>query len=135
MTETSSRLRSRTPLVVASFALDVAAVVVFAATGRNTHEHGLTVGGVLITAAPFLAGTLIGWLALRSWRQPASLWPTGVVVWLATVVLGLALRGLAGGGLAVSFQIVAFLVLGALLVGWRAIAAVFMKLRFGRPVE
>jgi hypothetical protein len=133
--ETSPRLRAGLPLVAGSLALDLAAIVIFAAAGRNTHEHGLAAAGILITAAPFLIGALIGWAALRAWRRPTALWPTGVGVWLAAVVLGLALRGLAGGGLALSFQIVTFLVLGALLLGWRALAALFIKLRFRRRVE
>jgi hypothetical protein len=133
--ETSPRLRAGRPLAVGALALDLAAIVIFAAAGRNTHEHGLAVAGILLTATPFLIGALIGWAALRAWRRPTALWPTGVVVWLAAVVVGLALRGLAGGGLALSFQIVTFLVLGALLLGWRALAALFMKLRFGRRVE
>jgi hypothetical protein len=135
VTETSPRLRAGIPLAAASIALDLTAVVIFAAAGRNTHEHGLALTGILITASPFLAGALVGWLASRAWRRPAALWPTGVAVWLAAVALGLALRGLAGGGLALSFQIVAFLVLGALLLGWRAAAALFIKLRFARRVE
>jgi hypothetical protein len=135
VTETSPRLRAGRLLAAGALALDLAAIVIFAAAGRNTHEHGLAVAGILLTATPFLIGALIGWAALRAWRRPTALWPTGVVVWLAAVVVGLALRGLAGGGLALSFQIVTFLVLGALLLGWRALAALFMKLRFGRRVE
>lgn len=135
VTETSPRLHAGLPLVAGSLALDLAAVVLFAAAGRNTHEHGLAVVGVLLTAAPFLIGALIGWAVVRGWRRPIALWPTGVAVWLAAVVLGLALRGLAGGGLAVSFQVVTFLVLGALLLGWRALATLFVKLRFSRRVE
>ncbi|MFT4469608.1 DUF3054 domain-containing protein [Arthrobacter sulfonylureivorans] len=135
MTETSPRLHAGLPLAAGSLALDLAAIVLFAAAGRNTHEHGLAVVGILLTAAPFLIGALIGWAVVRGWRRPIALWPTGVAVWLAAVVLGLALRGLAGGGLAVSFQIVTFLVLGALLLGWRALATLFIKLRFRRRVE
>jgi hypothetical protein len=109
-------------------------VVLFAAIGRDTHEHGLNVLGILLTAAPFAGGAAIGWLLGRAWRSPLALWPAAVVVWLSTVVFGLLLRGLAGGGLAVSFQIVTLLVLGFLLVGWRLIAALVMKVRKSRTL-
>ncbi|MFD1211698.1 DUF3054 domain-containing protein [Arthrobacter sp. GCM10027362] len=108
---------------------DLAAVVVFAALGRETHEHGLDPAGVLLTAAPFLAGTLIGWLLSRAWRRPLAAWPIGVVIWLCAVVFGLLLRGAAGGGLALPFQIVTLITLCVFLVGWRLVAALVTKLR------
>jgi hypothetical protein len=102
--------------------LDLAVVVLFAALGRDTHERGLDAVGVLATAWPFLAAAGAGWLVMRAWRRPWALWPTGVVVWLLTVVGGLALRGLTGGGLAFSFQVVTFAVLGVFILGHRLIA-------------
>jgi hypothetical protein len=118
----------------AALIADLAAVVVFAALGRETHEHGVDPAGVLLTAAPFLAGAAIGWLLVRAWRRPLAVWPTGVVVWLCAVVLGLLLRGAAGGGLALPFQIVTFITLCAFLVGWRAVAVLVTKLRGVRTV-
>ena len=43
-------------------ALDLVAVLVFALVGRRSHAHGITLGGVLETAAPFLCGTAAGYL-------------------------------------------------------------------------
>ena len=105
-----------------ALAADLAAVVAFAATGRRSHAEGLTVAGVAQTAWPFLAGTLVGWLLVRGWRRPAALTPTGVVVWLCTVVVGMALRKATSAGVAASFVAVATLVTGAMLLGWRAVA-------------
>ena len=105
--------------------LDLALVTVFAALGRQSHEHGLTPAGVLATALPFLVACLLGWAAARAWRSPAGLWPTGVVLWLVTAGAGLGIRALTGGGTATSFMVVTFLVLGAFLLGsrlaWRAV--------------
>jgi hypothetical protein len=103
-------------------AADVAAVVVFAVAGRNAHDASSGAGTVLTIAAPFLIGLLVGWIvSWRGGREPAA--PrTGVVVWVATVVIGLVLRRTVWDrGVAVSFVIVTALVLGALLVGWRAL--------------
>jgi hypothetical protein len=102
-------------------ALDVVAVLVFAAVGRRSHAEDDTVAGVLGTAWPFLAGTAVGWLLSRAWARPVPVRPTGVVVWLSTVVVGMVLRRLTGEGTAASFVVVALVVLGAFLVGWRAV--------------
>lgn len=117
------RTRSRTP---AALAADVVCVVVFCAIGRRSHAEGLTVAGVAETAWPFLTGTAVGWLLARAWRRPAALLPTGVVVWVSTVVIGMLLRKLTGQGTATSFVVVASLTTAALLLGWRAIARSFV---------
>jgi peptidoglycan/LPS O-acetylase OafA/YrhL len=100
--------------------VDVVAVLVFCAVGRRSHDEGLVLGGVATTAWPFLTGTVIGWLASRGWRRPAAVAPTGVVVWLCTVVVGMALRKASSAGVAASFVVVAATVTAVLLLGWRA---------------
>jgi hypothetical protein len=105
-----------------AIAADVAAVVVFAVAGRNAHDETSGAGTVLTIAAPFVIGLLVGWIV--SWRagsEPTA--PrTGLVVWAATVVVGLVLRRTVWDrGVALSFVVVTALVLGALLVGWRAL--------------
>jgi hypothetical protein len=113
------RPRNRVP---AALAADVVCVLVFCAIGRRSHAEGLTVAGVAQTAWPFLAGTSLGWLLARAWRRPVALLPTGVTVWVATVVVGMLLRKVSGQGTAASFIVVATLTTEALLLGWRAIA-------------
>ena len=101
---------------------DLACVVVFTALGRRNHAEGLTVAGVADTAWPFLTGTVLGWLISRGWRRPTAIAPTGLVVWLCTVTVGMALRKATGAGIALSFVAVAFLVTALLMLGWRAVA-------------
>lgn len=101
--------------------VDVVLILVFAASGRRTHEHGVSVLGVLETAWPFLTAYALAALVLRTWRSPSVLWPTAVVLWLATVAGGLLLRAVSGEGVALSFQIVTLLVLGAFLALPRAV--------------
>ncbi|GAB7066901.1 DUF3054 domain-containing protein [Mycobacterium hodleri] len=105
--------------VAASAAADALCVLVFCAIGRRSHAEGITVAGVAETAWPFLAGTAIGWAAARAWRRPTTLAPTGVVVWLSTVVVGMALRKATSAGTALSFVVVASLSTAILLLGWR----------------
>jgi peptidoglycan/LPS O-acetylase OafA/YrhL len=105
---------------LAYLVVDVFAVLVFCAVGRRSHDEGVSITGVAATAWPFLAGTLIGWLASRGWRRPTAVVPTGVVVWLSTVVVGMVLRKATSAGVAVSFVVVASSVTAVLLLGWRA---------------
>jgi hypothetical protein len=97
--------------------------VVFCAIGRRSHAEGITVAGVAETAWPFLAGTLTGWLLSRGWQRPTSLVPTGIAVWIATVVVGMLLRKVTSAGVAGSFIVVASIVTAVLLLGWRAALA------------
>ena len=98
---------------------DVACVLLFCAIGRRSHAEGITPTGVAQTAWPFLSGTAVGWLAARAWRRPAAPSPTGVVIWLATVVVGMSLRRATSAGTALSFVVVATLSTATLLLGWR----------------
>ncbi len=114
---------------LASAVADVVAVLVFCAVGRRSHDEGLSVSGVATTAWPFLSGTVVGWLASRGWRRPAVVAPTGVVVWLCTVVVGMLLRKATSAGVAASFVVVAASVTAVLLLGWRAVAGVILRCR------
>ena len=114
-------MRSRR--VVTALVIDVVCVLVFCAVGRRSHAEGVTVAGVAHTAWPFLIGTGVGWLVSRGWRRPTAITPTGVVVWLCTVGVGMVLRKASSQGVAVSFVVVASLVTALLLVGWRGAAA------------
>ena len=110
-----------------ALAADAVCVVVFCTIGRRSHAEGLTVAGIAETAWPFLAGTGVGWLLSRAWRRPAALAPTGVTVWVTTVVVGMLLRKASGQGTAVAFIVVASLSTAVLLLGWRAAVGVLSR--------
>jgi hypothetical protein len=112
-------LRRRQPL--GWLGVDVACVLLLCAVGRRSHDEGLTVAGVATTAWPFLSGTALGWLAARAWRDPTAVLPTGAVVWLCTVAVGMLLRKATSAGMAASFVAVAATVTALLLLGWRAV--------------
>jgi hypothetical protein len=113
-------------------ALDVAAVLVFVAIGRTSHDHGVSAGGMASTSWPFLAGLAVGWVAIRAWRQPVALVPTGVGVWLSCVAVGMVLRVVAGQGTALAFIAVALAFLALELLGWRLLARVGSRSPAGR---
>jgi len=106
---------------------DVVCVVVFCTIGRRSHAEGITLAGVAETAWPFLTGTAVGWLAARAWRQPSALAPTGLIIWLSTVAIGMLLRKATSQGTAISFVVVASLVTAILLLGWRGVAAALAR--------
>ena len=125
----SDRASVGTASVLVALVVDAALVVVFAVVGRSSHAEGLDVAGVWGTAWPFLAGLGVGWLAARAWRHPLAVWPTGVIVWATTLVVGMLLRLVTGQGTAVAFIVVAAFTLAVLLLGWRAIAWAVIRLR------
>lgn len=102
---------------------DVVGVLVFSAIGRRSHAEGLTAAGVAETAWPFLVGTAVGWLVSRGWRAPTAVVPTGLVVWVCTVAVGMLLRKATSAGVAVSFVVVASAATAIVLLGWRVGAA------------
>ncbi|MFG1934170.1 DUF3054 domain-containing protein [Mycobacterium sp. NPDC048908] len=102
---------------------DVICVIVFCTIGRRSHAEGLTVSGIAQTAWPFLVGTVVGWLLVGAWRRPYTVVPTGLVVWICTVVVGMLLRKSTSAGVQTSFVVVASVATAVLLLGWRAAAA------------
>lgn len=107
--------------------VDILLIILFALLGRREHEHGLDLGGILWTALPFIIGYLVMLAVSRPWKTISSLWPTGVLVWLGTVALGIATRLALNSTAAVSFVMVATIVLGLFLMGRRAITFFIAK--------
>jgi hypothetical protein len=106
------------PALVA-LATDALCVVVFCTIGRRSHAECLNVTGIAETAWPFLVGTGVGWLLARGWRRPQAVVPTGLMVWVCTVAVGMLLRKATSQGVAPSFIVVASLSTAVLLLGWR----------------
>ena len=115
--------------ITASALLDVAFVLLFTALGRGSHARAATLDGLWQTAWPFLAALALTWMIALVWRRPAAVLRSGLPVWAGTVALGLALRVLfTDGGGALPFVLVTAATLGAMLVGWRLVAALIARL-------
>ena len=116
--------------IVAGAALaDAVLILVFAAVGRDAHQRGDVITGVLLTAWPFLAGAAAGWLVTRAWRQPLSVRRAGVGVWLGSLAGGMLLRAVTGQTVVLPFVVVALLSLGVLLLGYRLVLAAVRRRR------
>ncbi len=107
--------------------LDTAAVVGFVALGRRTHDLDPGLGGLVISAAPFLIALAMAWALLRVWQRPAS--PLiGVGVWSITALGGLGLRiSVFAGTAATAFVIVTVATTALMLIGWRLVATALQR--------
>ncbi|MGJ3191104.1 DUF3054 domain-containing protein [Paenarthrobacter nitroguajacolicus] len=119
----SSPSRTWIPAAIA----DLLLILVFAAMGRDAHARGDIVSGAFATAWPFLAGAAIGWVVLRTWRAPWALWPSGVGIWIGAVLVGMLLRAVTGQTVVLPFVLVALISLGVFLLGYRAVAALIIR--------
>jgi cytochrome bd-type quinol oxidase subunit 1 len=118
--------------ITVALVLDVIAITVFVAAGRRTHDQEPGLLGVFTTAAPFLIALAIGWIVSRAWRRPFAV-VTGVIVWVATIAIGMPLRNLVfDRGTATSFVLVATGFTFATLVGWRLVALFLERSRRAR---
>ncbi len=126
----SDRVRSRSSArsTVGSLVADVLTVLLFVSIGRHVHDHGVNLAGIASTSWPFLAGLVVGWLAVAGRREPTTL-VAGSVVWLSCVLVGMALRVVSGQGIALAFVVVALGFLGALLMGWRGLVGLSRRRR------
>lgn len=107
--------------------LDAALIVLFALLGRTEHEHGLGLGGILLTALPFLIAYVIMTVVSKPRVTINKIWPTGILVWLGTVAVGMALRILMGKTAAISFVMVTLVVLAVFLLGRRVVATMIAR--------
>jgi hypothetical protein len=121
---------TRRAAITAAMATDAAVVVVFAAIGRRSHDEPGGVGRVLGTAAPFLVGLAVAWIAVglgkrARGRDDRLLVPAdGVGLALVTTAVGLVLRRtLWDRGTAATFAVVAAAFLTAGMTGWRAVVS------------
>ena len=102
---------------------DVAVIIAFVAIGREEHNSGSSIAGVLETAAPFLIALAIGWLATRAWQNPTGI-GRGLGISLVTILAGMNLRHYVfDDGTATAFIVVASAFTLAGLAGWRLVAS------------
>nr|WP_206037206.1 MULTISPECIES: DUF3054 domain-containing protein [unclassified Rhodococcus (in: high G+C Gram-positive bacteria)] len=110
---------------------DVVLILVFAALGRSSHEEVLDLVGLARTAWPFLGGLTVGWFLVawlyRDKFDAFAAAPTGLLVWVSTLVGGMLLRAATGQGTATAFILVATGFLGVTLIGWRLLARVVRR--------
>ena len=100
---------------------DIIAVLVFAVLARAAHG-GLGLAQIADTFWPFAIGALVGTgIATVALRGAGGTIRYGVIVWLVTVLTGLAIWAARHAAAPhISFIIVATTMSGLLLLGWRA---------------
>ena len=128
------RYRQNPRKVALAVAADIVSILAFVILGRNTHDEGNAVTSTLIVALPFVIGAAVGWLISKAWWNSMAAVPTGVIVWISTLVVGLPLRrfvfdGDGERGTAVAFVIVATLFTCLFMIGWRLVATELLRRR------
>lgn len=119
---------------IAILLVDWLAILLFIFGGLDSHDRQQTLGTLVIVAWPFLVARMVALPLVRG--RAEALWPAGIVAWLVTWALGIALRALVGDGTALPFVLVTAGMLGALLLGWRLLAAaVRWQLRRGASLD
>lgn len=117
-------MNKRSPIIAA--VIDLLLIVIFCAIGRRNHDETGAISGLLETAWPFVIGAIAGWAGVWAlYRDKFNAYlivPTGIIVWISTVGVGMILRAVSGQGTALSFVIVASSVLALFILGWRALA-------------
>ncbi|MFI6427400.1 DUF3054 domain-containing protein [Promicromonospora sp. NPDC050880] len=125
---------ARTAPVWPAAVADAVTVLAFTGIGIASHDGNLASAFGRVVW-PFALAAVLGWLVARAWRDPARIWPAGVVVWGVTVLGGLALRGLSGQGLAWSFALVTAAFLAITMLGWRGLVTALRRGQEHRPAE
>lgn len=101
--------------------LDGVVVVAFVLIGRDTHDEGNAIVGVLGTLLPLGAGLVAGWVATDAVHAPTS-FRTGAGIAAVSGIAGLAIRRLVfQDGTALPFVLVTFAFYLLSMVGWRFI--------------
>ena len=109
--------------------MDLLVVVVFAIVGRISHARELNFTGFLATAWPFLVACLVAWAIITLISADGYGAQAGAIVWLVTLLGGLALRITAGDTAAIAFVSVAALFQLAGFAGWRLLAWLWRRRR------
>lgn len=104
--------------------LDIVALILFAIFARAAHPP-FTLFEVANTFWPWAVGALLGWIIVSVLHLPAKYgdYAEGAVVWVSTLVGGLALWALVHGRMPHYTMIIVTVIVSALLMfGWRVIA-------------
>lgn len=108
--------------------LDAALIVIFAMIGISSHDGALDAASVARVAIPFLVPYFVLSLALKPRRFIHNIFPIGIVLWIATVILGPVLRAaLFQDTSALAFVLVTAGVLALFLIGRRIISTLITR--------
>jgi len=112
--------RTRSAAVISAVVVDLVCVIVFAVLGKAVHDEHRSWWYFFVIVWPFVVALLVShdvvWRMRMSSRKVA---PGGILILLATYIVGMALRALTGGGMAIGFMIVAAVFLLVTMIGWR----------------
>ena len=110
--------------------IDTILITLFAIAGIASHDGNLDILSIGRVAIPFFLPYLALTVLIKPARLIQNIFPVGVALWLATVVLGPILRALLFGDTsALPFILVTAGVLAVLLLGRRSISTLVTRRR------
>jgi hypothetical protein len=131
--EQATTTRTKGPSLAALLlAGDLIALLIFATIGRMSHERGLSLPGVLGTAAPFVIGWLLvapltGIYRAQPRPTPGAMARRSALNWALALPIAFGLRALIEQrGIPLSFAVVAGSFTFVTLVGWRSALALLL---------
>lgn len=123
------------------FVMDFLVVCVFAAIGRLSHQEANDIFAIWDTAWPFVLGMFVGWgfsyavylISSEDYHQSnfqgLKIWPTGVIIWICTLLFGMLFRYFFHAGVSFPFVLVAGFFTAVMLLGWRFIVEKLLSLQ------
>ena len=111
---------------------DVIAFLLFARAGHAQHHETEALGGILVTAAPFVVAWLVcapwlgafGRLGSAATTRPRHLLKRTAIAWIVAWPLALILRAFwMHAGIPPVFDLIALVANAVLLLGWRGVAS------------
>src|SRR5215471_4540072 len=108
---------------------DAACFLLFAVLGLNSHNEAFNLDNISRAAGPFwlswLVFAAVGGMYAADWPRPVvTVWKRTLYCWPGAWLVGIVARALVfDRGFVPAFAAVSFVVLGALLIGWRSLAA------------
>ncbi|SNT09244.1 Protein of unknown function [Micrococcales bacterium KH10] len=83
---------------------------------------------ILELLAAFIPALALAWVASRAWRNPAIVKPTGLGIWAATAMVGLAVIALINNARpTMTMATLTVALLGILLLGWRGLVTLMNR--------
>lgn len=112
-----------TSTVAIMLLIDAVLIVIFAIIGVSSHDGDLGILNIARVAIPFMLPYLLLAVAIKPGQLIHNVFPTGIALWLITVILGPVLRAIMfGDSSAMAFILVTAGVLGVFLLGRRIIS-------------
>lgn len=119
MTSQKSKPEPEAQPVNKALLFDIAVVLAFSILATISHTQ--TLAGFFRTFGFYTLGVTLSWVVTRARLAPYALWPSGVMVWIGTAIIGQFLWSATHEWkLPIAMFVVTLAILSLGILGWRA---------------